>query len=259
MPYCRIPDLRTDAVRITPSTRRCRYHRTETTAPAAWLAPEGFCPEAFHALFPTVFAAFSVPGSRLPHIRNGICPAGEIRVALSHRPFLHPAHLPGQLIRRAISLVYPCEVLRRRIFIEVTSSGKCPYSYTTGEQFEVNLGHRREICPAASHAVYPHVAHMIHAPDTKAPSPPLACPDHLAHVRLSVAGTDSSSTGNGSPCPHGSPGFMEIVDSGGSVHLSAGERIDIARQLETMGLPCISLLNTVAPYYRVLTLEGKLG
>ena len=148
MAFCCTRDSLNRNLDIVTSNRRCRYHRTSRQMQLSLLAPRGMCPEAFHALFPDAFAHFTMPDELHDEQRSFVCPAGEVSFQIVRRPFRQLRHLPEQIVRRLASAFISCEVLKWRIFLRVSATGSCPFGQEVGEEFEINIGNREELCPA---------------------------------------------------------------------------------------------------------------
>lgn len=261
MAFCKNLDKSQSCMEITPTNRRCRYHKRKARLPVCKMAPDGLCPEAFHAVFPLGFAMFSAERKILPDGNKVRCPAGRVVFELQRCPFLDIAQLPRQILHRIINLFYPLEVLRWKVIIKVLTSNDCPYAYSPGATFEVNMGQTDDLCPAAFNSIYPVVAPNVF--DENSREVALACPDHKTNVliRFGSGDTFAKSELNNRICPEVSHINLEVIEPGGEARLGLhqGQRYSVAALLERIGLPCLLYLNTLSPYFRVLREGGKLG
>lgn len=246
---------------LQPTCRRCRYHKTGEVFPAEDMAPRGLCLEAFHAAFPLAFAMFSAPRKKVPDGLRVVCPAGQIVLCVFRKPLISWRLSPEQILRRVASLVFTCEVLRWRVFFRIETAGRCPYNYHEGETFEINIGDLEALCPAAFNAFFPFFIPWLYG-DGQSP-PLLACPDHKTNVM--AGGNDFFPITGLNPdrriCTDIHDTTIEVLKATDNprVRLKVGTRFQIGELLGRVGIPCLSYLNTVAPYVYVARKGGRLG
>lgn len=255
MAFC-IPANKSDrTVNIETTCSKCRYHRKDGAFRFDQMGPGGLCPEAFHALYPAAFAMFTAPASRIPDGTKVVCPAGDVQMVLYRRPFRQLKFLAEQIIRRLASLILPVEVLRWRIFARVEEvTGPCAMEHKKGEVFEINLGNTPDLCPAAGNTFYPYLSQPGGTGNSGGPAFQAACPDHLTDVRISCSGFPTTCQGMGNLA-------VEVLDTAcpDIPFIKKGDRFKISDLLQKAGLPCLSYLNTIAPYVQSLWEDGRLG
>jgi len=232
--------------------------------------PSGLCPEAFHALYPYAFALIYAPDKNEQRVH---CPRAEGGVMF--KAYRRPARFFRRILnvfKEAAQFLLPLDIIRYRIFVEVTAAGACPFGMKPGDVFEMNLGQTKdEACPAAFYQVFPGIFPAVLAGKNSAVSfSALQCPDHVVNVELKLR--ESGAEQNAANAATGTQD-NQLVDclAGDDIQLmvaecspacprqyQSGQSFRLREVLDALQLSCASAWHSLFPYYLALEWGGKL-
>ncbi len=238
--------------------RRCSFHPRGKTFSMEKLAPDRLCLEAFFRLYPYCFAAlyqkeFTPYRVHCPKVENGV----------TFQVFRKPQRFTRRLmnyIKTIIAKLYPLDIIRYRIFIEVLSQQHdCLENHAPGQQFELNLNQKTtEACPAAFHNVFPSFFAGTCTENTLQPITS-ACPDHCYDIQLTL-----------------NPKINKNLLPSGSLECAAYEHFTLAipfpeeshqkfphTKLQTISellgeIRCLGAFWAIFPYYLTLLEDGEM-
>lgn len=261
MALCKSLSIAGCSLKITNASLFCRYHRNSAEYPISRLTNEGLCPEAFHSLYPLAFSMLYAD------VKGGVvqCSCPGVDGNITFRLVQIPVDLMHELInglKQIISFIYPLEIIRYKVFIEVKQSNPaCPYNYKKGNFFMLNLGKEKAICPAAFYNIFPLVIPWANTRNSK----PYACPDHrrniLFRLHYRAPGSNSDKT-KVCPCCRPLNNLAINVKSVSGVcekGYKAGDLFRVEDILKHLNFPCLAALHTAYPYISTLLKGGKLG
>ena len=247
------------------SDRACSYHRKGCSFKGKRLAPDGLCPEAFNTLYPHCFSLLHIPG---PNDISLQCP--QARGGARFRAYRMPARWfrrVKNIVARFISIIYPIDIIRYRVLIEVVKRGEdCPYRYSRGSTFELNLGQKSdEPCPAAFNSLFPSLFVFLKDGGLNKGMAVASCPDHKVNVQLGLMNNDSK----GSRVPQNSAsvecmseGDVKIKVTGRSpkcpIYHTEEREYDLSGILDKIGIRCLAAFHVLFPYYLTLFKDGAM-
>lgn len=243
---------------VAELTGKCRYHKCKENFPSTAISPDGLCPAAFNVLYPHCLSMLSrgkYPKEGNKDVCKIKCPGkpGRVQFNIFRKSFKRRGIEKLKLyFKKFVDLFIPVGLLERRVFIEVVKVDSCPFNYEQGREFEVNIGDKKEICPAAFYSLYPFYLSFIDK--AKNSNCLVPCPDYNANIVFQL---DCGNKGG----ENLNKFYSTDCDSYNDIYVRTGkgEEYSINELLGYMGIPCYSLFYNSFPYIETLEKDGSLG